>query len=735
MDNHSILLIHNHYSNSCSLKKRYPLLLSFLLFTVFLQAQNTLKVVVKSEDNSQPLPGASVFISQLKKGTSTDSSGFAVLDNLPDGTFTINVSFIGYAPVEQSVTLPDPRIAEVLLEHADDDDNPDVIVTATRTDRSIRNTPTRVELIAGGEISENVSMRPGEIKMLLNETTGIITQQTSATSNTADLRIQELEGRYTQILRDGFPLYSGLSEGLSLVQVAPLDLKQVEIIKGSSSTLYGGDAIAGLVNLVSRTPTDKRDFSFLANSTSTGGIDLSTFYGQRFKNIGITVFGSRNSSKPYDPSGTGFTAIPKFRRYTITPRMFFYGKKTDVSAGVSLITEVRLGGNMDFVKNGTAGYFEKNNTDRFTTQFGLTRRFNDHTWLNIKNSYNHFTRLTAIPSYQFDGLQQSSFSEISVNAGKVQLQWVGGLNLYTNKFSETLHSNHPLRNYNYTSAGGFVQSTWSPIEEFSLESGVREDYTSPYGFIFLPRVSALFHFSNSLSSRIGGGLGYKLPTIFTEQSEERHFQDILPVDQNNARYEKSVGGNLDFTYNTSLDEVKLMINPLFFYTRINHPLVLTSVGTEKEFVNANGYTDSKGIDLSFRLSLDDIKFYTGYSYTIAQNHFDGKTSFYPLAPKHKLHFDLVYEIEGNVRVALESYYTGKQRLTDGSMGKTYWLMGALIEKSWKHFSVFINGEDLNNVEQTNWEPIYSGSVMNPTFTDIYAPLEGRTINGGIKVGL
>ena len=121
-------------------------------------------------------------------------------------------------------------------------------------------------------------MRPGEIRMLLNETTGLITQQTSAISNTANLRIQELQGRYTQVLRDGFPLYSGLSEGLSLVQIAPLDLKQVEIMKGSSSTLYGGGAIAGLINLVSKTPAARRDLNFLANGTSAGGLDLSAFY-------------------------------------------------------------------------------------------------------------------------------------------------------------------------------------------------------------------------------------------------------------------------------------------------------------------------------------------------------------------------------------------------------------------------------------------------------------------------
>jgi iron complex outermembrane receptor protein len=694
-----------------------------------------LKVIVKSEDDKKPLPGASVIISSLNKGASADSTGIAEFASLPDGTFKVEVSAVGYATTVTVVTVPVANPVEIILEESDNEDNPDVIITATRTDRSIRNTPTRVEVIAGGEISENVSMRPGEIKMLLNETTGIITQQTSAISNTANLRIQELDGRYTQILRDGLPLYSGLSEGLSLVQIAPLDLKQVEIIKGSSSTLFGGGAIAGLINLVSKTPTEKRDLDFLANGTSAGGIDVSGFYGQRFEHIGVTVFGSRNSNKPYDPSNTGFTAIPKFSRYTIAPRLFYYSDNTNLDAGVSFITETRLGGNIDYVKHGATGYFEKNNSDRFTTQFGLTHQVNSHTAVNFKNSYNHFKRAINIPAYEFGGLQQSSFSELSIKTGDQELQWVGGINLYTDNFQETLNATQPLRNYNYLTVGGFVQNTWSPSDGFSLETGLRGDGTSPYGFVLLPRISALFHFSNRFSSRIGGGLGYKLPTIFSEQSEEKQFRNVLAIDQHNTQYEKSAGANLDFTYSTSIDEIKILINPLFFYTRINHPLILTTQGAQLAFINANGYTDSKGMDLSFRLTLQPVRFYTGYSYTIVKNHFDGQALLYPLAPKHKLHFDLVYEKEGKLRVALESYYTSSQQLPDGSTGRSYWLMGALIEKSWRHFSIFINGEDLDDVRQTRWGPIYSGSINTPDFKEIYAPLEGRTINGGIKVNL
>jgi outer membrane receptor for ferrienterochelin and colicins len=721
--------------NLSILKKIFFLSVVFSI-CISVPAQNSLMVFVKSEKERQPLTGASVTITPANKGASTDSLGFVRFTGLPDGTYSVEVSYVGFATSKKKITLPaDPKIIEFELEESEDEDNSNVIITATRTDRSVKNTPTRVEVIAGGEISENVSMRPGEVRMLLNETTGLITQQTSAISNTANIRIQELEGRYTQVLRDGFPLYSGLSEGLSLVQIAPLDLKQVEIIKGSSSTLYGGGAIAGLINLVSKTPTEKRDLGFIANATSAGGLDLSGFYGERFSNIGLTVFASSNTGRPYDPSGISFTAIPKFSRYTITPRLFVYGKKTNANLGVSFITEDRLGGNMQYVKNHVPGYFEKNNSDRFTTQFKLTTQTGEHSSFTFKNSYNHFNRITSIPDYRFEGLQQSSFSEISFNAGRNTFQWVGGVNFYTDNFKERPDTNNTLRNYNYNTVGGFVQNTWAPNEKINIETGIRGDYTSPYGFVLLPSASALFHFNDHLSSRLGGGFGYKLPTIFTEESEEKQFRHILPVNTAITQYERSTGVNTDLTYTASFNKLKLLVNPLFFYTRVKHPLILVHSNVNDEFVNANGYTDSKGMDLTIRLTLEEIKFFTGYSYTVAQNHFNGSTTVYPLAPEHKLHFDLVYEAEGKLRLALESYYTGKQQLHQGQAGNPFWLIGALIEKSWKHFSLFINGEDLNNVKQTDFGPVYSGSLNSPDFFDIYAPMEGRTINGGIKIKL
>src|SRR5579859_1233860 len=175
----------------------------------------------------------------------------------------------------------------------------EVIITSTRSNRTFQNIPTRVEFINGEELDEKGNMKPGDIRMMLNESTGIQTQQVSATSANSSIRIQGLDGRYTQLLKDGFPLYAGFSGGLGLLQTPPLDLKQVEIIKGASSTLYGGGAIAGMINLVSKLPAPERELRFLFNGTSAGGLDINGYYGQQYGKAGITLYASQNSSRAY----------------------------------------------------------------------------------------------------------------------------------------------------------------------------------------------------------------------------------------------------------------------------------------------------------------------------------------------------------------------------------------------------------------------------------------------------
>jgi iron complex outermembrane receptor protein len=700
-------------------------------------AQHTIRLSIKNSDEMRPLTGATATIVSLHKTAIADSSGIVLFNNIPGGRYSIKLSYVGMEVREVTIQIPQPdnTTLEVLLKENVEHEE-EVIITATRTSRSITDIPTRVETISGEELTEKGNMKPGDIRMLLNESTGIQTQQTSATSYNSSIRIEGLDGRYTQILRDGFPLYSGFSGGLSLMQVAPLDLKQIEVIKGSSSTLYGGGAIAGLVNLVTKTPTAKRELSFLGNGTTAAGLDLSSFFSQRFKKFGVTIFGSRNSGKAYDPAKIGLTAIPKFERYTINPRLFIYGDRTTANIGFSYVTENRIGGSVDYINHGTAGYFEKNNTDRFNTQCQFSYKINDNSQLNFKNSYSRFNRFIQIPSYIFKGLQQSTFSEATYSNQIEKFQWVFGANFLTDDFKEDRQSNNALRNYHYNTLGAFIQNTWSPTKQFTLETGLRGDFVQPYGFELLPRVSLMVKVNPKLTARLGGGLGYKTPTVFNEEAEKTHFQNILPINQSITQNEHSAGGNFDINYRTKMGEVSFAINQLFFYTRLNKPLILTStLNNNYEFLNAAGYIDTKGIETNLRFTYDDFKLFVGYTHADVNSHFGNIKNWFPLTARHRLNNVLMYEKEGKLKVGAEAYFFSPQKLSDGNIGKSFWTFGLMGEKTWKHISIFINLENITDTRQTKFDTIYTGSIINPTFRDIYAPVDGFVLNGGVKFRL
>src|SRR6185436_13428896 len=154
-----------------------------------------------------------------------------------------------------------------------------VVVTATRSDRRIQDEPLRVEVIDREEIEEKALMTPGSVAMLLGETTGLRVQITGPSIGAANVRIQGLRGRYSQMLADGLPLYGAQGDSLSMLQVPPLDLGQVEIIKGVASALYGAAALGGVINLVSRGPHETES-RFLVNATSQSGRDVAAYHAQ-----------------------------------------------------------------------------------------------------------------------------------------------------------------------------------------------------------------------------------------------------------------------------------------------------------------------------------------------------------------------------------------------------------------------------------------------------------------------
>ena len=704
-------------------------------------AQNTFKAIVKDGKNKEILIGVNAVLNKTTNGASSDENGIITISNIPNGVQHITFSYLGYESETKSFSFPLSSTApvEIFLEQ-DEEILEEVIISSTRGTRSIQNIPTRVEFISSEELGEKGSMKPGDIRMLLNESTGIITQQTSATSGNAAIRIQGLDGRYTQILKDGFPVFAGAASGLGLLQTPPLDLKQVEIIKGSTSTLYGGGAIAGLINLISKTPEEKRDLSLHLNGTSGKGLDVSGFYGQRFNKVGTTIFASFNRNWDYAPSDTGFTAITQYDRYVFNPKLFLYlTEHTQISIGLNAMFEDRLGGDIEYIKgkgDDTHSYFEKNKTQRHSTQLTFGHRFNEKDRLDFKNSVTYFKRNIGVPSYSFEGVQVSTFSELSYTLTNQKTEWVAGLNLWTDKFDENKLTDFQPRDYNQTILGAFVQNNCEATEWLNLETGLRTDYVPDYGTAILPRVSAHFKITDNFSSRLGGGFGYKTPTIFTEDSERLQYQHVLPIDKDKNKLERSYGLNIDFNYVTSFCDgnITFSINQLFFYTYLDNPLLLQSTTDGLyRLNNITGHTDSKGGETNVKIGYKDFHLYLGYTFTDTGTKENGIRQENILTPKHRLNSILMYEVEDKWKIGLEAYYFSPQKLGDGLKGKQYVVCGFMIEKIWEMFSLYANFENFTDRRQTRFDTIYTGSISNPIFRDIYAPLDGFVMNAGVKL--
>ncbi len=718
-------------------------LIGLCLHFPYVFSQNNFTALVKDQQTEESLVGVNVILQNTKKGGTTNSEGIVVLTDIPNGAQVFRYSYIGYETLYDTVVFPVENGRRFIISmEPKPHEGEEIYVTALRGRRTIEDTPTRIEAIAAEELDEKASMKPGDIRMQLNESTGIQVQQTSAASANANFRIQGLDGRYTQLLRDGFPLYSGFAGGLSIMQIAPLDLKQIEIIKGSASTLYGGGAIAGVVNLVSKAPEEQREFSMLLNGTSARGYDISAYSAQKRERLGYTLFASGNGQTAYDANDDNFSDIPDISRFTVNPKVFYYHDDGSVaSLGLNASVEKRLGGDMDVIKHGSDTvhtYFEKNQSQRFSAQLQIEKILNKNSRFTIKQSAHYFGRTIELQDYRFKGYQTGYYSEFSYTRTADHQEWIVGFNLWTDQFNDRHRGPNSLDQIS-TTAGAFVQNNWSLNDKLKLEPGIRADYEMDYGFFFLPRISLLYKMNPSLSTRLGLGLGYKTPNIFTEESEQAAFRYVRPIDANKAKAEKSVGINWDINYAGIVsDRWSLSVNQLFFYTRLNKPFMLNSDSALQGvyvYDNTNGYTDSKGFETNVKLGIEEIKLFAGYTLIDIQHHSAHSPKTIPLTAKHRIGLILIYEKEGKFRVGYEAYYTGKQKVSDGSHTRDYWVQGVMVERKWNRIGLFINFENLFDTRQSRFESMYSGPPQTPLFKEIYAPTDGFVINGGIKVRL
>jgi outer membrane receptor for ferrienterochelin and colicins len=697
-------------------------------------AQYIFNCSIKNRLTNQPVAAANVIFNKTNKLVSQENGNVRIL-NIQAGKYPLSVTHTGF--IEQPLTVDIPQDTGLLILLSPKAEELDeVIISSSRTNSRIEDLPTKVEVLGSEEVAGENGIKPGNIASLLGDVAGIQIQQTSAVTGNADARVQGLPGKYTQILRDGLPLFAGYSGSFSILQIPPSDLKQIEIIKGASSTLYGGGAIAGIINLVSKTPKlNHTEKAITINQSTLKESNTNAYFSNRNKKWGYTFFTGGTYQQQVDVNKDGLSDLPNIKTIFFHPKLFFYpGTRQTLTIGYDLTYEERKGGDL-LVLNGQQDnihrFFVENKLVRNTLDADLQTKLNDKDLLTIKGTTSFFNRDVSTNTFGMKAQQLSYFSELSYLKKLSRHSIVTGVNFTGENFTKKEPDSTTIPNYQQITLGLFAQDDWKVAEKFIIQTGLRYDHHNDYGNFFLPRVSLLYKLNDHFTTRLGGGFGYKVPSYFAADIDERDYPNI--INNNKLVAERSRGINWDINYKQIVGEWNLTVNQMFYITEIRQPLEDSLTANTIRFYNAARPVNTKGFETYVAITNDEFEIYLGYTYTIAKQLYNIKHPNLSLSAKNKFASVIAYEFSPAFRAGIEAAYTGSQYLDDGRITAPYLFAAAMMRYTFKYISLVLNFENLFDYRQTKKENIYTGGISNPVFKQIWAPLDGRVINLSAKI--
>lgn len=618
-------------------------------------------------------------------------------------------------------------------EHDAEEEETEIVVEATRSGRRVQDEPIRVEVINREEIEEKLLMTPGNISMLVAETGGLRVQVTSPALGSSNVRVRGLEGRYTQLLADGLPLYGGTG-GIGLLQIAPTDLGQVEVIKGAASALYGPSALGGVINLVSRRPGDTPQAELLLNATTRNGQDATAYASMPLGDgFAASLTGGFHRQTGNDLDDDGWIDMPAYRRATVRPRIYWEGQSgAKAFLTIGAMTEDRRGGTFlgRTVPDGTE-FRQDQNSRRLDAGLVASLPLGAATELHLRASgvtQDHRHRFgSVIENDRHDTL----FGEVSVSGRSAETTWVAGGAIQRDSFRSRTF---PAFDYRYTAPGIFAQVEQDLSSGLTLAGSARIDFHSDYGTRFSPRLSLLYK-PGDWTVRASAGRGFFAPTPFVDEIEAAGLSRLEPL--TGIRAEVADTASLDVGYRVGSTE----LNVSMFGSTANNALRLETLpdGNRVQLVNVAGATRTYGVELLVRQRWDALSITGSYVNINASEPADSGLGRQPVArtPRHTGGIVAMWEEEGKGRLGFEAYYTGQQRLDDNpyrSHSRPYVELGILGEVVLGNIRLFVNAENLLDLRQTRNDPLLlpSRAADGRWTVDAWGPTDGFTMNGGIR---
>lgn len=584
--------------------------------------QASISGVVKDDDG--PVPFANVFLKGTNTGTSTDADGKFVLKNIAPGTFVLVASSLGYEKTEQRITVGKAEQLKLQLKLKPEANKlNEVVVSGTMKEMSRLDSPVPVEVYSPQFFKANPT--PSIYESLQN-VNGVRPQINCSVCNTGDIHINGLEGPYTMVLIDGMPIVSGLSTVYGLSGIPQSLIERVEVVKGPASTLYGSEAVGGLINVITKKPNNAPRLSAEVFGTSWG--ELNADIAGKFKTgekaqslLGVNYY---NFQQVIDNNNDNFTDVTLQHRVSLFNKWSFERKQNRIfSIAGRYVYEDRWGGELNWTpehRGGNEVYGESIYTNRWeflgTYQLPIEERV---LFMFSANSHDQ-NSVYGETIYHAD--QKIGFGQLTWNKqiGLSHDLLIGAALRYTYYDDNTpatavFDSEHDLNAPSHTFLPGiFAQDEISLNEHNKLLLGIRYDYNSIHGSIFTPRINYKWNSPNKKNVlRISGGNGYRVANIFTEDHAAlTGARDVVFL--SDLRPETSWNANVNFVKKIfTRKELFVTVDASIFYTYFDNKIIADYETNPNQIIydNLSGYAVSNGVSLNLDIVYRNLKVIIG----------------------------------------------------------------------------------------------------------------------------
>ncbi len=587
--------------------------------------------------NNEHLPYASIAVKGTTIGCSSDATGHYYLKNLPVGRHTIVVTLLGFETIEQPIEAVAGKNIEMnftLEEQAMSLD--EVVVSATRNETNRRRTATVVN-VASQKLFESTAS--SNLSESMNFQSGLRVENNCGNCGTMQLRINGLEGHYSQILLDSRPIFSSLAAVYGLDQLPVAMIERVEVVRGGGSALFGSNAIGGVVNIITKEPL--RNSLTLANTThilSGGTTDINTALNGSFvsddNKVGVYLFAQVKGRDAYDRNGDGFSDIPSLNSETAGFRAYYKTSAyTRITAEYHHTHEFRRGGDnlseaphmamiceqLDHKIDGGGlrfDYFSPDSRHRmsvYTSAQGIDRSSYFGTDMNPE-AYGATKDLTVVAGAQYTyGFDRLWFMPADLTIGA---------EYNYNTLDDSYHATQRRLEQKTSTAGFFFQNEWHSEKVNILIGGRLDKHNMVRKPIFSPRVNLRYSPIEDIGLRISYASGYRAPQAYNEDlhiDALNHSVSIIRLaDDLRPEYSHSVSASADIYHSFGRLQTNLLVEG--FYTMLDDVFTLEKVGTDadgntiKERRNADGATVA-GITAEVKLGIKGIfEIQAGYTF-------------------------------------------------------------------------------------------------------------------------